>query len=110
MDNYSFESIQLISDILEESERDAQWILNCQEVIDEHCKSGYKLPKMGHHFKVTVVEVNFLNIQDVERRQRLLNLPTSFKLSKEEVDELISVGGELLMQSEAFNELLKRIQ
>jgi NTE family protein len=110
MDNYSFESIQLISDILKVSERAAQEILQCQAVIDEHCDSGYKLPKMGHNFKVTLVEVNFLNIKDKAKRQRLLSLPTSFKLSKQQVDELISVGGELLDQSKAFNELLKRIE
>jgi len=84
--------------------------LDCQAAIDEHCSSGYKLPRMGHDFKVTVVEVNFLNVEDSVKRQRLLSLPTSFKLSKTQVDELISVGGELLEQSKAFNNLLKRIK
>lgn len=110
MDNYSFESIQLVSDILKVSERTAQEILQCQAIIDEHCDSGYKLPKMGHNFKVTLVEVNFLNVKDKVKRERLLRLPTSFKLSKQQVDELISVGGELLDQSIVFNELLKRIE
>lgn len=110
MDNYSFETIQLISDLLKISERAAQEIVHCQAVIDEHCSSGYKLPKMGHHFKVTVVEVNFLNVKDPAKRQRLLSLPTSFGLSEQQVDELIGVGGELLDQSKAFNELLKRIK
>ena len=110
MDNYSFESIQLISDILKVSERAAQEILHCQAVIDENCSSGYKLPRMGHNFKVTLIEVNFLNIRDPAKRQRLLSLPTSFHLSVQQVDELIRVGGELLDQSKAFNELLTRIK
>ncbi|MDY6972248.1 MAG: hypothetical protein SV775_07955, partial [Thermodesulfobacteriota bacterium] len=110
MDNYSFEAIQLISDILRVSERAAQEILHCQSVIDEHCASGYELPKMGHAFEVTLVEVNFLNVDDSEKRRRLLSLPTSFKLSKHQVDELISVGGELLDQSKPFNELITRIE
>lgn len=110
MDNYSFETIQLISDILKVSERAAREILHCQAVIDEHCSSGYKLPRMGHDFKVTLVEVNFLNVEDSAKRQSLLSLPTSFNLSEQQVDELISVGGELLDQSKAFNELLTRIK
>ena len=110
MDNYSFETIQLLSDILKISERAAREILNCQAVMDEHCNSGYKLPKMGHNFKVTLVEVNFLNVEDSAKRKKLLSLPTSFTLSKKQVDELINVGGELLDQSKAFNELLTRIK
>ena len=110
MDNYSFDSIQMISDILKVSERDAQVILDCQTVIDDKCTSGYQLPRMGHAFKVTVVEINFLNVQDPVQRERLLSLPTSFRLSQAQVDELISVGGELLEQSESFDHLLNRIQ
>jgi len=59
---------------------------------------------MGHDFKVTLVEVNFLNVES------LLSLPTSVNLSEQQVDELISVGGELLDQSKAFNEFLTRIK
>ncbi|MGD9162929.1 MAG: patatin-like phospholipase family protein [Desulfobacteraceae bacterium] len=110
MDNYSFESIQLVSDLLEESELNARIILQCQDILDAHCDSGYKLPKMGHNFKVTVIEVNFLNIKDPVQRQRLLNMPTSFKLTEAQVDELIDAGGELLEQSKAFNELVERIR
>ena len=110
MDNYSFETIQMVSDILNVSSRAAQEILHCQAVIDEHCSSGYQLPKMGHNYNVTVVEVNFLNVSDPIKRQRLLSLPTSFSLEKPQVDELISVGGELLEQSKAFNDLVERIE
>jgi NTE family protein len=110
MDNYSFETIQMISDMLNISSRAAREILDCQTVIDRHCRTGYQLPKMGHQFNVTVVEINFLNVKNPEKRQRLLSLPTSFSLSRAQVDELIGVGGELLKQSKAFNALLERIR
>lgn len=110
MDNYSFESVQMISQMLKISERAAQTILECQALMDRHCSSGFQLPKSGHRFKVTVVEINFLNVKQQEKRARLLSLPTSFKLSEEQVDELISVGGELLNQSKAFNDLVSRLQ
>lgn len=110
MDNYSVDSVQLVRDTLQISEQAAQEILRCQAVIDAHCTSGYQLPKMGHGFKVTVVEVNFLNVKDSAKRQRLLSLPTSFTLSKQQVDELIRVAGELLDESKAFNDVVARIQ
>jgi NTE family protein len=110
MDNYSFESVQMISDILNVSERAALEILSCQAKIDEHCNSGYQLPKMGHHFKVTVVEVNFLNVADPVKRRCLLSLPTSFSLTRPQVDELIDVGGELLDQSAAYQALISRLR
>jgi predicted acylesterase/phospholipase RssA len=110
MDNYSFETTQMISDMLDISARAAQEILHCQAVIDRRCTSGYQLPKMGHQFNVTVVEVNFLNVNDPVKRARLLSLPTSFSLTRPQVDELISVGGELLEQSKAFNTLVARLQ
>jgi len=110
MDNYSFESVQMISEIFKVSQRAAQSILEYQAVLDKQCNSEYKLPILGHDFKVTVIEVNFLNIKDPTKRDRFLNLPTSFKLSRPQVDELISVGGELLEQSKAFNTLKTRLQ
>ncbi|WP_051148480.1 patatin-like phospholipase family protein [Desulfospira joergensenii] len=110
MDNYSFETVQMISDLLNISSRAAREILDCQAVIDQHCSSPYQLPKMGHQFNITVVEINFLNVIDSEKRKRLLSLPTSFSLTKPQVEELISVGGELLEQSKAFNDLMARIK
>ena len=116
MDNYSLESVQVLSNLLKISERAARNILECQNIINQQCSSGFTLPPSGHNYKVTVVEVNFLNIKDNPdekgdvRRQRLLGMPTSFKLEKDQVDELIAVGGELLEQSAAFQKLLSRIQ
>jgi NTE family protein len=110
MDNYSFESIQMISDMLNVSKAAAQVILDCQSIIDQRCNTGFKLPLSGHNFKVTVIEVNFLNVDDPVKQQRLLDLPTSFSLSKSQVDELIRVGGELLDQSKAFKKLITRIK
>lgn len=110
MDNYSFESVQMVSEILNVSAKSALRILKCQAIVDEHCTSGYQLPKSAHHFKVTVVEVNFLNIKNDAQRERMLALPTTFSLEKQQVDELIRVGGNLLEQSQAFNNLISRIQ
>lgn len=110
MDNYSFETIAVVSDMLNVSARNARIILDCQAVIDRQCSSGFKLPQPGHRFNVTVVEINFLNLEDPDRRREMLSLPTSFKLSKAQVDALIRTGQELLEQSPAFEQVVRRLQ
>lgn len=110
LDNYSFESVQLVSELLGVSVRDAQVILQCQAVIDRECQSGYKLPTIPHSYQVTAVEINFLNIKESQQRQRMLSLPTSFSLSKSQVDELIEVASDLLAQDKAFNQLVTRLK
>jgi hypothetical protein len=56
-----------------------------------------------------VVEINFLQVNDPERRERLLALPTTFSLQRDQVKELIAVGGELLEQSKDFQDLLEEL-
>lgn len=110
MDNYSFETIDLVRDMFDLSARNARMILDCQAVIDRQCTSGFRLPPPGHQFDVTVVEVNFLNIADPARRRQMLDLPTNFNLTRAQVDELIRVGQELLEQSPAFRRVVERLQ
>jgi NTE family protein len=52
-----------------------------------------------------LIEVSFDNIRDPERRDRLKNLPTSFSLSDEQVDDLRAAARELLDQSPNFRRL-----
>jgi len=51
--------------------------------------------------------INFTNIKDRKLRQYYLNLPTSFALPGTDVDNLRDVGGQLLRQSPAYQEMLR---
>ena len=50
--------------------------------------------------------LDFDGIQESERRELLKVLPTSFALTDEQVDELITVGGELLRNHPEFQRLM----
>ncbi|TNF53264.1 patatin-like phospholipase family protein [bacterium] len=53
-----------------------------------------------------LVEVDFNDIPDEKERTYFLNLPTSFKLDDETVDNLREIAGRLLNQSPEFQKLL----
>jgi NTE family protein len=52
------------------------------------------------------IAVEFSGVADRERREVFNNVPTSFSLSDEQVDQLIEVGGELLRQNPEYLRLL----
>lgn len=106
MDNYSFETVRMNQDLLEESWKAQKNIQECQKLLDEYCGKGHKIAPMGHTFKPYVIELNFLQVKDPEKRKRLLSMPTSFFLEPNQIRELIEVAGELLEQSPKFQDLM----
>ena len=57
-----------------------------------------------------LIEVKFDALKDEERRTYFKQLPTSFKLDDEVVEELREVARELLAESPAFRQLLDELQ
>ncbi|MEH6582342.1 MAG: patatin-like phospholipase family protein [Halioglobus sp.] len=64
------------------------------------------VPKIEIH----LVEVSFDRVSDPQKRSDLQNLPTSFVLPAEDVDQLREVAGELLRQSPDYQTLLQELQ
>jgi len=56
--------------------------------------------------KSYLIRLNLKDIKDPERRKFLNQVPTSFKLTDEQVDKLIEAGGELLRDNPEFRRLL----
>ncbi|MEH6569587.1 MAG: hypothetical protein V7709_10950, partial [Halioglobus sp.] len=63
------------------------------------------VPKVKMH----LVEVSFDRVSDPQQRNYLKNLPTSFVLPPEDVDELRAAAGELLRQSPGYQHLLEEL-
>lgn len=67
-----------------------------------------KLARTGNNsLKFFPISLSFDNLKDPEERHYFLNVPTSFFLSNEAVDRLREVGGKLLRESPAYQELLR---
>jgi NTE family protein len=109
MDNYSFETMQMTRDLLFASEKARQDVEACQRMVDRFCGAGHIVPPLAVEFHAYVIEINFLRVRDPQRRDKLLSLPTTFSLKRDEVADLIKVGGELLDQSQEFQELLQNL-
>jgi NTE family protein len=69
-----------------------------------------RISSAGHPFAFHMAEVSFSHVRDPERRRVLNNLPTSFVLDDEAVDELRGVAREGLRSSEQFQEFLRALQ
>jgi NTE family protein len=98
LSRYSFETVALMKNRLEEWERQS---------YEEECGAGAHdtdsdCKGVDFHF----VEVNFSEHPDPAERDYLKRLPTSFVLTGEAVDRLIAAGGLILRNSEEYQRLL----
>ncbi|TFH24077.1 MAG: patatin-like phospholipase family protein [Myxococcales bacterium] len=71
---------------------------------------AYEARRAGVDTAAHMVEVSFDNVEDEKERRALKSIPTSFKLSDGDVDQLIAAGRELLMASPDFQELLRALR
>jgi len=82
------------------------------EIRTQRCK-GSKIstePGSCGDIKFYVVEVKFDALQDEAERRYFKRLPTSFKLSDEEVDKLREVARRILDESDEFQRLLQDLK
>jgi NTE family protein len=82
------------------------------EIKTQRCKGGVISTEPGScgDIKFYVVEVKFDALHDEAERRYFKGLPTSFKLSNEEVDKLREVANRLLDESAEFQRLLRDLR
>lgn len=110
LDNYSFESVELMKELLEERQKAQRDVEACQRILDQRCPGGPRLPRFPVVVDPYVIEVNFEAIRDENRRNLFLSLPTGFSLDPAQIRALIDVGQELLHESPEFQRLLQSLR
>ena len=108
MDNYSFETIEVMKELRDMRERAQRNIAACRQRLAA-CPTAPPLPGLAAEIDPYVIEVNFEAIHDPERRKYFLTLPTSFTLSRDQVDALLQIGPELLRAEPEFKELMRSL-
>jgi len=100
---YNFETIMLLRASMK------QWK---KEVQRNRCKGRPISTKPGAcgDIRFYLIEVKFDALPDEEERTYFTKLPTSFKLSDEEVDKLRDAAHRILTQSEDFQRLLRDLK
>jgi hypothetical protein len=110
MDNYSFDTIELMKQSLQQWEKDIRSRQDCEDILKTSCPGtalpGGDLP----HVRFYPVVIGFDAIKDEEERAFFKNLPTTFKLPAESVDRLRAVGATLLNASLDYQKLLKDLK
>jgi predicted acylesterase/phospholipase RssA len=108
MENYSIATIETMKELRKERVRAQKNLSACQKKLDQ-CPGTTPLPKFAVEIDPYVIEVNFEAVKDPERREYFLSLPTSFSLTKEQVQALIEVGPKLLRESPDYQEFLQSL-
>jgi len=111
MDNYSFDSVQLVSDYFDRLRESFQNYAVCQRRLDA-CQ-GEPLPGVARPVDFHAIEIAFdafYGSPDNDRLRRCLEeLPTSFKLSGDQVELLRRAGYVLLVKSGDFNKAMTAV-
>jgi len=102
---YNFETIELLRSNF------PKW---AKEIKTDRCREARrsKRPEATRCDDIAfyLVEVNFKELADREERGYFMNLPTTFKLSDEEVDKLREAAGRIMRKSPEFQRLRRDLQ
>jgi NTE family protein len=109
MDNYSFASVTTLREDLYtwvQAQKDTE---ACGRLLAERCPKAPGLFASEANIDPYVVEINFNAVAQIpgEDPQYYLDLPTSFKLSAEQVEKLVTIGPKLLRAAPQFDCLLQ---
>ncbi len=109
LDNYSFDTLELLRATAREFDEQKRLIDGCKTLAaakGAQCALDIPAP---HPFEFYQIEVAFEYLDDANERNWFKNLPTSLELPAETVDKLRAIGRRILSEDQRFNELLKAL-
>jgi predicted acylesterase/phospholipase RssA len=110
MDNYTFETIEMMKELRDSRLQAQRAVTDCQGILTKACPSAPPIPRLAGSIERYVVDINFESLNDQDRQTYFLSLPTSFSLSRKQADDLIDVGGELLEKSPEFQRFMRSLE
>jgi NTE family protein len=108
MQNYSFETVDFMRNLVENRSQAQRDIAACQQILDARCP-GTHLDHFPATLRLHVIEINFDQFADPAQRDFFLGLPTTFALSNGEIDCLIAAGRKLLRDSDEYRQMLQEL-
>jgi NTE family protein len=106
IDRYSFETVETMKDRAEivKWRRDLR-VAQARLAGVTEAEAEARFPKVT----LEVIDVTFDAIADPKERARFMNLPTSFVLPPDEIDQLREVAGRLLRQSPEYEKVVREM-
>ncbi|HXM81708.1 MAG TPA: patatin-like phospholipase family protein [Burkholderiales bacterium] len=109
LDNYSFDTVELLSKTVAEFDTDARLVEGCNKLSTRKgVQCALNLPA-AHKVDLYPIQVAFEYIASPEERTWFKNLPTTFELPRETIDKLRAVGRRLLNEDPQFQNLMKAL-
>jgi len=97
---HTFEALQTIRRIFKDFDKEVAEARCAERASNDEDLAGC------NDIKTYIVEIDLDRLQNVEKRDRLKSLPTSFVLAPEDVDELREAAKTILIESAEFQEFL----
>ena len=110
LDNYSFDTLELLSATVKEYNSHAQLIEGCKRLAKDkgtQCELDIPAP---YHVELFSAQVAFEYIADAEERNWFKALPTKLELPRASVDRLCDVGRRLLQEDPEFHKLIEELK
>jgi len=109
MDNYSYDSVSMLRKALYARVQTQNNDQACISLLSKSCPQAPKPFLSAADIDPYVIEINFEAVSQISNEDAYyyLNLPTSFKLSEEQLNKLINIGPKLLKATPQYQCLLK---
>jgi NTE family protein len=109
LDNYSFDTLELLRATVNEFNEEARLVDGCRKLAARkgpQCALDITAPRRVELFPV---QVAFEYLGSAQERAWFKNLPTTFELPRETIDRLRAVGRRLLNEDPEFQKLMKAL-
>lgn len=109
LDNYSFETLDLLRGTVKEFNEEMRLISGCKALASNkgpQCELDIPTP---HQIDFFAIEVAFEYIHDDDERNWFKNLPTTLELPRETIDRLRAVGRTILGEDKEYQRLMKQL-
>jgi hypothetical protein len=109
LDNYSFDTVELLNKIAKEFDTDARLVEGCNRLsARKGAQCALNLPA-ARKIDLYPIQVAFEYLASAEERTWFRNLPTTFELPRETIDKLRAAARRLLAEDPQFQNLLKAL-
>ena len=109
LDNYSFDTLEILRSTVNEFNEEMRLIAGCKALaIGKGAQCALDIPA-PHQIEFFPVEVAFEYIEEATERNWFKNLPTSLELPRETVDKLRAIGRKILSEDPEFKKLMKAL-
>jgi hypothetical protein len=110
LDNYSFDTLEILRKTVNEFNQDMQAVTDCKKLAaakGQQCALDIPAP---HHIEFFPIEVAFEYIEARKERDWFKNLPTALELPGESVDRLRIVARRILSEDPEFKRLMETLE